>query len=257
MFGFSVGLTLVSIGWMMRFFRSRPRAQTAVAGVMSGALLLEIAIIAVQRVRGVPSHFNMATTLDGVLWSMMGLAISVFALLAMVLAVWSFGRLEAPPVMRTGIRAALVLLVFSQISGQLIVLHGTSVVWPEGKFVAAEIARAGTYGAAGNLKLPHAIALHGLQLLPLLGALAVRLNWSPLAGRFWIALAGVGFFGVALTTQLQAYTGRAMADLDPVLASALGVCLVAFGLPWAHAACSWLTATIDRRASTKSALAHP
>lgn len=127
MFGFSVGVTLLSLGWMIRYFAPRPRLQTALVGTMSGALLLEVAIIAFQRFRGVPSHFNMATLFDGLLWSMMGLAIIVFALLAIVQAVWSFGQLNAPPAVRTAIRAAMVLLVFSQISGQLIVLNGTNL----------------------------------------------------------------------------------------------------------------------------------
>jgi len=245
MFGFSIGVTLLSLAWLVRAFPPR-RLQAALLGVMSGSLLLEVVIIAVQRFRGVPSHFNMATVFDGVLWSMMGLAITIFALLAIVQAVWSFGRLNAPPAMRTAIRASMVLLVFSQVSGQLIVFNGTSVVLPGGEFVATNLAQAATYGAAGNLKLPHAIALHGLQVLPLLGLLVLRLPWTARVARFWIALSGFGFLGLALTAQVQAYTGRAVLDIGPLVAFAFIVSLATFGLPWLLAANSWLGGKLPR-----------
>jgi hypothetical protein len=233
-FGFSIGLTLLSIAWLLRFFPSRPRRQTVLVAGMGAALLLEIAIIALQRFRGVPSHFNMATVLDGTLWSMMGLAIMLFAVLALVLTIWSFGQLHAPSTMRAAIRAGLLLLVVSQISGQLIVLNGTTVVLQDGKFVADEITRAATFGAAGNLKLPHAISLHGLQLLPLLGLLVTRSNLRH--GHRWVWLSSAGFLGVAAVAQLQAYRGRAFTDLDPTSLTALGVSVTAFALPWIYAA---------------------
>jgi hypothetical protein len=232
MFGFSVGVTLLSLGWMVRSFAARPRWQTVLMGAMSGALLLEVAIISLQRFRGVPSHFNMATLLDGALWSMMGLAIIVFALLAMVQAVLSFGKVNAPPAMRAAIRAGMVLLVFSQISGQLIVLNGSNVVLEGGEFVAANISRAAIYGAAGDLKLPHAIALHGLQVLPLLALVIGRLNWRPKNGQLGVALSGAGFFGIALIAQLQAFAGRWISDLTPVMAGAFAASFAAFALPW-------------------------
>lgn len=256
MFGFSVGVTLLSLAWLVRAFPPR-RLQAALLGVMSGALLLEVVIIALQRFRGVPSHFNMATLLDGVLWSMMGFAITIFALLAIVQAVWSFGRLHAPPAMKTAIRAAMVLLVFSQVSGQLIVLNGTSVVMPGGEFVAANIAQAATFGAAGNLKLPHAIALHGLQVLPLLGLLVVRLRWTAGVAHFWIAFSGLGFLGLALTAQVQAYTGRAVLDFGPLVGVAFLLSLAAFGLPWLLAANSWLRGELPRRRPLTSPAAAP
>jgi hypothetical protein len=256
MFGFSIGVTLLSLGWIMRHFPDRPRWHATLVGAMSGALLVEVMIIALQRFRGVPSHFNMATVFDGVLWSMMGLSITIFALLAMVMAAESFGRLNAPPPIRTAIRAAMVLLVFSQISGQLIVLNGMSVVLEGGEYSATNIARAATFGAAGDLKLPHAISLHGLQVLPLLGAWVARLNWTAGAARFWIALSGAGFFGLAVTAQVHAYTGRALADIGSAAAAAMGASLMAFALPWllaAHAA----VARLRMQSPVASALATP
>jgi hypothetical protein len=54
-----------------------PRTRRVVSWVTTVTLLLEIVIIDVQAWRGTTSHFNVGTLVDGILFTIMGLAIVV------------------------------------------------------------------------------------------------------------------------------------------------------------------------------------
>src|SRR5689334_4242628 len=69
-FGMSFGLLLWSAVWVMRHLRVR-RWGWLPAGLLGTASVIEVALITMQRWRGVPSHFNAATTVDATVWSVM------------------------------------------------------------------------------------------------------------------------------------------------------------------------------------------
>ena len=72
-----------------------------------------------------------------------------------------------------------------------------------------------TFGAAGALKVPHALTLHAVQVLP---ALALLLLLSDSAERHRVRVVGVGIGGYAVliaATLLQTYGGRAPLDPGP------------------------------------------
>jgi hypothetical protein len=65
----------------------------------------------------------------------------------------------------------------------------------------------------GALTLPHAVALHGLQVIPLLGWLLLFTPW-PVRARVLIVLsAAVAYAGLVLLLLQQALSGRAPLDL--------------------------------------------
>ncbi|MBW3611460.1 MAG: hypothetical protein KY438_08015 [Actinobacteria bacterium] len=108
--------------------------------------LIETFLISLQRWRGVASHFNEATSFDAAVFAAMGVAISLVAVPTVVLAARSARRLQTLPSRSLAIRVGLALLVL----GQVVV----------GGFMIA----AGAQGA-GAFKAPHALVLHGLQVL--------------------------------------------------------------------------------------------
>lgn len=234
-FGLSAGFTLVTMGWLLKFFPRKPRLHTTMMSTMAVALVLEIIIINTQRHRGLPSHFNVGTAIDSALWAIMGLSILCFALVATTQAILSFGKLSAGPAMNLAIRTSMILFVFSQVSGQLIVLHGMNHVLQEGVFIMENVATSTTIGEAGNLKLPHAISLHAIQTLPLLALMLLGIGLNKRQQELLVWTSSTGFAGITLLTQLHAYTGRSAFDLDTGKAFIMILSLIAFLTPFIYA----------------------
>lgn len=118
----------------------------------------------------------------------------------------SFVALRAAPSLAWAIRLGLVLLVTGQVFGIPMIRLNSH-----------------TFGAAGNLKLIHALALHGVQVLPLLGWLAGFANWTE-ARRTATVLAGaIGYGALVAIFSLQAVSGRPPFDLSVAAALVLGM----------------------------------
>ena len=232
-FGLSAGFTLVTMGWLLNFYKSRPRLHTVMMSMMSAALVIEIIIIDMQRIRGLPSHFNMGTPLDAALWSTMGITILVFATVATTQAILSFGKLTGTPSMNLAIRISMLLFFFSQLSGQFVVTHGMSQVLVDGTFILENVETSTTVGEAGNLKLPHAISLHSIQALPLLGLLLLGIPFSKNLQLALVVAAGLGFSAITAFAQTQAFAGKAMTDLTAPQTILMGACVLVFLAPYA------------------------
>ena len=76
-FAASIGIYTLTLAWVFTYLPEWKKTRLAVSWVTTATLVIEIIIIDVQAWRGVTSHFNVGTPLDGVLFSIMGLAIVV------------------------------------------------------------------------------------------------------------------------------------------------------------------------------------
>src|SRR5918993_4166544 len=72
LFGFSFGITVLSLGWVLSFLPRRRRLGWLLAGPLGVASVAEVLLITMQRWRGVPSHFNEATAFDAAVFNAMG-----------------------------------------------------------------------------------------------------------------------------------------------------------------------------------------
>src|SRR5580700_1625797 len=73
-FGISTAIYGLTLAWLYRYIDVWRGLLRGIAWTISIVLILEIVIIDVQAARGVISHFNNATTLDRVLFGVMGVA---------------------------------------------------------------------------------------------------------------------------------------------------------------------------------------
>jgi hypothetical protein len=204
-FGLSFGITLVTVTWFMSFLRPRKAVGWLVLGVFVFAAMGEVFLISMQKWRGVASHFNEDTTFDGMVFSTMGTLVTLVALVTVVITVWSFFRMDAPASLAFAIRLGLVLMLASQMVGVQMIVEGGN-----------------TFGAAGALKVPHAVTLHAAQVLP---ALALLLLASDFLERRRVEILAVGAAGYATliaSTMVQTYSGRSPLDLG-ILSSVLAV----------------------------------
>jgi len=211
-FGLSFGITLLTLAWIAGLLRVRKTTGWIVIGVLTVASVGEVALVSMQKWRGVPSHFNESTDFDGMVFSIMGMLVALIAIMTVVVAIRSFGSFDVPSSLRWAVRAGLVLMLVSQAVGvQMIIEEGN------------------TFGTEGALKVPHAFTLHVVQVLP---ALALLLLVADLTERRRLEIVGLGAIGygaLIASTMLQAYGGRSPFDLDATatVLALMGIALLA------------------------------
>lgn len=217
-FGLSFGLTALTAGWILQFVPGRHGARWLVAGPLGAASAAEVGLVSLQQWRGVPSHFNDAAPFDAAVFALMGVAVAFIVAALVALTVWCLRPLTAPPSLAWAIRLGLLLLLVSQGIGGALIANGSA-----------------TIGAAGAGKVPHAITLHAVQVLP---ALALLLRAGRLSERRRVLAVGVGALGYASLSAgavLQAAAGRAPLALVPGTATlgAVGAALLVGAAGWA------------------------
>ena len=223
LFGISGGLTCLSLGWAWAALPWR-RGDGLLAWVTAVALVVEVALIDLQRWRGVASHFNRDTPFDSAAYDVMTWLILAATLVIGDLTLRSLvQRPRLPADMRLAARAGLGLLAISCLLG----------IWAG---AAGETRRAAglppeTLHAAGVLKFPHGAALHALQWLPLLAWVARRSGVEE-HGRVWIvavAAAGNALFGCYALA--QTLLGRGRFDTTPLTAAVLAAAVALLAAP--------------------------
>ncbi len=223
LFGISGGLTSLSLGWA---FAKLPRrwGDSRLAAATAWALLVEIALIDLQRWRGVASHFNRQTRFDSLVYDVMGALILFVTAVIVDLAVrFLRQRTELASDMLLAARAGLVLLAVSCGLGIWAGMHGdirtAAGLPPE------------TFGAAGVTKFPHGIAIHAIQWLPLLAWSARRAGLDE-KRRWWLVAAStVGTALVLGYALVQTLSGRSRFDALPVMTAILALGVACLALP--------------------------
>jgi hypothetical protein len=226
-FGISFGLTTITMAWVAGQLRISDRTGWLLLGTLAVADTSEVVWVSLQRWRGVASHFNDQTTLDNLLFVIMGgAAVAVAATVILVMAVLAFTAMRASASMALAIRAGLLILLAAQVVGGWMIQHGLGL--------AEEGATDGltTFGAAGVMKVPHAVAIHGIQVLP---ALAWLLSFAAMPEQRRVGLVRVavlGYVALVVVSVLQTATGVAPFDVGVAAAVLylLGVALLGLAL---------------------------
>jgi hypothetical protein len=221
-FGISFGLTTSTLAWITGRLRISDSTRWLLLGPLAAADTYEVAWVAVQRWRGVASHFNFATPLDTALFLTGAAAIAVTVTVIAAVTMLAFTRLRAAPSMVVAVRAGLLVLLVAQGVGGWMIGHG---VGPASDGVTSGLT---TFGAAGVMKAPHAVAMHAIQVL---AGLAWLLGFAALPerrrlGLVWAATTGYGW--LVAVSLLQTTAGLAPFDVGVTEAvlSLLGVVLL-------------------------------
>lgn len=143
------------------------------------AFLVETLYIIIQAARGTRSHYNFDTHIEGMIYAAMGVGAVVITGAALVLAI---------QIARYGDRSRRGLWLGSVIGlslGFAATLFFTSFL-TEGRYVGAPSEGGGAVIPIlgwsleyGDLRPAHFVALHIMQIVPLLGWLSDRRGWNP------------------------------------------------------------------------------
>ncbi|MEO3872253.1 hypothetical protein ABGB18_25870 [Nonomuraea sp. B12E4] len=223
-FGLSFGLTTATLAWVGGHLPVGRRIGWVVSAALCASTTLEVAWVVLQHARGVASHFNDATPLDETLFVGGGVTIGVTLVVVVLMTLASFVRTSAPPAMALALRAGLVSLLVAMAVGGWMIINGNELLDADVSPLTQSMT---TYGAAGVMKLAHAVPMHGIQFF---GVLAWLLTFSGLPARrrlSLVALAVAGFAGLFGVVLMRTVSG--LAPFTPMDAS-LGVYLAPIGL---------------------------
>jgi len=219
-FGVSIVVYLLTLRWVLSHVQGHRRLVGLISGVVIVALVVELAVIG-------GSHFNAATDLDGALFSLMGMMISLVFLATLAAGVLVLRRRGLDAGLAAGLRWGIgVSLVGMAQAGLMIANTGSS---PTGGHTvgAADggpgMPLTGWSLAHGDLRIGHFVGLHAMQLLPLLAwVLATRTGLGERSRARLVRVAGAATLGVVALLSWQALRGQALLQPDAATLLALG-----------------------------------
>lgn len=228
-FAASIAIYAVTLTWLFSYIPSFVRTRKLVGWGTAAAMLLELGIIATQAARGTGSHFNISSPLNATLYAIMGVIILTQTLSTIAVAVALFRQRFADRALgwaaRLGMSIAIVGALLGGVmtrpteqqrvemqAGQVVLSGAHTVGAPDGE---PGVPVVGWSRQHGDLRVPHFVGLHALQLLPLL-ALALRRTRTSQAQRVRLVLTAAASH-TALVGMLfwQALRGQPLFASDP------------------------------------------
>lgn len=211
----SITIYLVTVALLMGHIE-RPRwAVRTIAWGISSCMVVETTLIFMQAGRGVRSHFNVMTPFDAGVFSIMGLGVIIDSLLMALMLCLFFRRdVELAPPHLWGIRIGIVMFLLGGIVGGWMSSQGGHTIGSEDGGPGLPFLNWSMTG--GDLRIGHALGLHGLQVMPILGCLITKRRNSENISLFavWaLKTFGVLYGTMFLITLLQASQGRAITSL--------------------------------------------
>ena len=237
-FSMSIAIYTLTLAWVFMYLPDWPRTRRVVSWVTTVTLLLEIVIIDVQAWRGTASHFNIGTLVDGILFTIMGLAIVAQTMAAIALAVALWRQHFSDRALGWALRLGMTVTIVGAMTGGLMTQPTRAQIDNARAGHRMTVAGAHTVGAPdggpglpgtgwsrehGDLRVAHFLGLHALQLLPLAALVFVRRGWHELrrVRMVWaIAASYVAFFGLLLW---QALRGQSVTAPDETTLTGLAM----------------------------------
>jgi hypothetical protein len=245
-FALSVAIYSLTFGWLIGQLR-RGRRLAWWSGTVAAVFLgVEMVVIGWQALRGTTSHFNVSTPFDEAIWSVMAGSIALVWVATLVVSVVLFANPGPDPARTVAIRAGAVISLVGMALGFLMTIPSAAQI-----AAGADIVGAHTVGLAdggpglpllgwstvgGDLRIPHFVGMHALQLLPLLLiVLEVASRRFPalqnarVRARL-IGVAATGYTAVVALVTWQALRGQSIVAPDALTLLALAGIALAVGI---------------------------
>jgi hypothetical protein len=168
-FFLSLGLHFATIAWALSLLNvdvRRSRGLLWAVRLMIAAAVLELVVIVARAARGEASHFNVATPLDGALYTIMGVGslMLTFTDGYVGFRIWR-NRQGDLWRMAAGLGLMLGAVLSTLTAGYMSSLAGHSVGGAFGDATGLPFFHWSTTG--GDLRVAHFVALHAMQVVPL------------------------------------------------------------------------------------------
>ena len=234
-FALSVGIYSVTLSWLIGQLQGRRiRRAGWVAGYISViGLIIEMVIIVGVAAVGDTSHFNVSTPFHTALWATMAASIVVVWIMSLAVSVVLFRASLGDRARTLAIRAGAIIAVVGM--GLAFLMTGPTaaqlddyqgIVGAHAVGVAdggPGLPLLGWSTVAGDLRIPHFVGMHALQVLPLI---VIALEWlsirsrqlrSPLVRLRLMRIAVVTFVATLVVVTAQALLGQSIVQPSGVI----------------------------------------
>lgn len=175
-FAISGAIYIATVGYFITLYPFSSRKKSIINNTIAITFIIELFIIMGQAARGVKSHYNMGSALDGLLFAAMGILIGVNVL---IMAMFIFDtirkKLNTSKAQQWAILLGWLIVFFgSWVGGQMIGQMAHNVGIADG---GEGLPLVNWSTIAGDLRVAHFFGLHGLQIIPLF-AFAIAKKWK-------------------------------------------------------------------------------
>ncbi|MBX9785216.1 MAG: hypothetical protein K2X48_18160 [Chitinophagaceae bacterium] len=200
-FFLSSAILMWTMGWILVYLQEEQKVNVY-SWVVILVLAFELIYIVWQAAKGELSHFNISSPFKSMMFSLMGIAISIMTAwtgyIAFLIFQKSFPTL--PDAYVWGIRLGLVLFVIFAFAGGIMAAKLSHNVG--GEMTASEGLPILNWSKQfGDLRVPHFLGMHALQILPLIGFYISKTKSS-------IIIIAVVYFILVTASLVQALNGK-------------------------------------------------
>jgi hypothetical protein len=232
-FAVSAGVYALGFAWLLGHVRGSSRLVRVASWVTAVTLGVELSLIFLQAARGVMSHFNQATPFDAAVFHTMGLAITILWICQIVVTVVLLRQPFEDRALGLSLGWGMAMTTLGAGVGFLMVVPPDLSQIPTAAIVGSHTVGAPDGGAGlwltnwsrdhGDLRVPHFVGLHALQILPLVGWALGRtsIGRDPKAREALVRVAGASYLGLFVLLLVQALRGRSVISLDPMSVASL------------------------------------
>lgn len=163
----SVALMAWTMAYYMQFLENT-RQVSMYSWSLIILLSVELILIAYQASRGKISHFNRENTAGIIIFGAMGVAITIFMLHTVYIAILFFSQVkfDAPAVLILAIKLSMVIMILFAFEGFVMGAYMKHTVGANDGSTGLPIVNWSTNH--GDLRVAHFLGMHALQLIPLI-----------------------------------------------------------------------------------------
>ncbi|TGK36062.1 hypothetical protein EHQ12_05835 [Leptospira gomenensis] len=241
-FAISISAYSFTLVWILGYVRGNEKYVRGLSWIVTAMLTVENVAIFGQAYRGIPSHFNVTTPLNGAIFSVMGTAIGILWISHMILAAILIFQKTEKKALRESLGWAMIIAGLGMILG-----FWMTVPRPEQleamKAGSFEASGGHTFGApdagpgipilgwstvAGDMRIPHFIGIHAMQLIPFLAFVFGVLKFTEETSVVAIRIFSVSFLVLVGTLTAQALSGQTL--IRPSLPFRIGFMISFLGM---------------------------
>ena len=237
-FAISTAIYALTLAWVFTYLPDWTRTRRVVGWTTAIVLVLEVGIIDVQAGRGTTSHFNVGTSLDAVLFAVMGVAIVIQTLASIAVAVALWRQRLGDRALGWALRLGMTITIIGASTGGLMTTPTAAQLAQVRATHQMPLSGAHTVGAPdggpglpgvqwsrahGDLRVPHFLGLHALQALALFAFVVPRRRESE-TRRVRLTLVAAGsYLALFVLLLVQALRGEALIAPSAVTVVMLGL----------------------------------